>query len=58
MKCKNCELEIEPVFKEKAKFEQPLWRCYEAEKARIQALNLSPREYEQTIKKLTRKLGI
>ena len=34
------------------------WLRYEQEKKKLQAMNLDPKDYEEAIKKLTRKLKI
>jgi len=37
---------------------KPTWEDYEREKRRIQRKNLSPKEYEAEIKKLTKRMGL
>ena len=34
------------------------WEEYEIEKKRLQRKNLSPKEYEEEIRKLTKRLGL
>jgi len=34
------------------------WKLYEAEKARIRKLKLSPEEYERRVRELAKRLGV